>query len=93
MFFRCIDIEVAPDLWYNKITISNKYKRRGANLMIYQMDQNENTQNQFSETVKELQIGKFLRKSNISKSCGVSAYEVFQLLLLLVFQGKNFSVS
>ena len=30
-----------------------------------------------------------LRKSNITKSCGVSAYEVFQFLLLLVFQGKT----
>lgn len=30
-----------------------------------------------------------MRKSNITKSCGVSAYEVFQFLLLLVFQGKN----
>ena len=57
--------------------------------MIYQMNQNEHTQNQFSDAVKELQIGKLLRKSNISKSCGVSAYEIFQFLLLLVFQGKN----
>lgn len=39
--------------------------------------------------MKELQLGKLLRKSNIVKSCGVSAYEVFQFLLLLVFQGKN----
>lgn len=27
-----------------------------------------------------------MRNSNITKSCGVSAYEVFQFLLLLVFQ-------
>ena len=53
------------------------------------MDQNENTQNQFSNTIRELQIGKMLRKANITKSCGISAYEVFQFLLLLVFQGKN----
>lgn len=57
--------------------------------MIYQMNQNENTQNQLSGALKELQVGKLLRKSNITKSCGVSAYEVFQFLLLLVFQGKN----
>lgn len=57
--------------------------------MIYQNAQNENTQNQFSNAIKELQIGKLLRKSNIRKSCGISAYEVFQFLLLLVFQGKN----
>lgn len=57
--------------------------------MIYQNDKKENTQNQFSNSLKELQIGKLLRKANITKSCGISAYEVFQFLLLLVFQGKN----
>lgn len=57
--------------------------------MINQMNQNENTKNQFSSAIKELQIGKLMRKSNITKSCGVSAYEVFQFLLLLVFQGRN----
>ena len=57
--------------------------------MIYQNDKNENTQNQFSNALKELQIGKLLRNANITKSCGVSAYEVFQFLLLLVFQGRN----
>lgn len=57
--------------------------------MIYQNDKNENTQNKFSNAIKKLQIGKLLRKSNITKSCGVSAFEVFQFLLLLVFQGKN----
>lgn len=57
--------------------------------MINQMSQNENTQNRFSNAIRELQIGKMLRRSNISKSRGVSAYEVFQFLLLLVFQGKN----
>ena len=57
--------------------------------MIYQNDKNENTQNQFSNALKELQIGKLLRNSNITKSCGISAYEVFQFLLLLVFQGRH----
>lgn len=57
--------------------------------MIYQNNTNENTQNLFSNTIKQLQLGKLLRKSNIKKSCGVSAFEVFQFLLLLVFQGKN----
>jgi len=42
-----------------------------------------------SVAMKKLQLGKLLRKSNITKSCGVPAYEVFQFLLLLVFQGKN----
>ena len=57
--------------------------------MINQITQNENTKNQFSCAIKELQIGKLLRKSNITKNCGISAYEIFQFLLLLVFQGKN----
>ena len=57
--------------------------------MINQMNQNENTQNKFSYAIKELEIGKLMRKSNITKNCGISAFEVFQFLLLLVFQGKN----
>ena len=57
--------------------------------MIYQNAQNENTKDDFSKAIKELQIGKLLRNSNISKNCGISAFEVFQFLLLLVFQGKN----
>lgn len=57
--------------------------------MIYQNTQNENTQNQFADAIKELQLGKLLRKANITENCGIPAYEVFQFLLLLVFQGKN----
>ena len=51
--------------------------------MINQMSQNENTLNQFSNAFKELQLGKLLRRANITKNCGVPAYEVFQFLLLL----------
>lgn len=57
--------------------------------MIYQNVENENTQNKFSYAIKELELGKLLRKSNITKNCGIPAFEVFQFLLLLVFQGKN----
>ena len=49
--------------------------------MIYQFDKNENTQKQFTDALKQLKIGKLLRKSNIIKSCGISAYEVFHFLL------------
>ena len=62
---------------------------RGADFMINHISQNKNTKNDFSQAIKELQIGKLLRRSNILKNCGVSAFEVFQFLLLLVFQGKN----
>lgn len=57
--------------------------------MINQMNTNDHTENQFFHALKELQIAKLLRRVNITKICGVSAYEVFQFLLLLVFQGKN----
>lgn len=57
--------------------------------MINQMNQNENTQNEFSYAIKELKLGKLLRQCNITKNCGIPAFEVFQFLLLLVFQGKN----
>ena len=57
--------------------------------MIYQNDSFENTQNQFSKTIKEMKIGSLLRAANVTKSCGIPAFEVFQFLLLLVFQGKN----
>ena len=49
----------------------------------------EQVNTDFSKAIKELKLGKILRSSNITKSCGVPAFEVFQFLLLLVFQGKN----
>ena len=64
----CIDIKTAPNLWYNKITTIQIIQRRGADLMINQMSQNENTQNQFSNAIRELKVGKLLRKANITKS-------------------------
>lgn len=52
--------------------------------MMYQNTETENTQNQFSNVLKELRMGKQLCKANIIKNCDVPAYEVFQFLLLLV---------
>ena len=57
--------------------------------MIKQNEQNCNTQNEIFNAVKELKIGNLLRKSNIRKNVGVPVLDVFQFLLLLVFQGKN----
>lgn len=57
--------------------------------MIYQNIENENTRKQFSLAIRELQLGKLLRKSNIAKGCGISAFEIFQFLILLVFHEKN----
>ena len=47
--------------------------------MINQMNANDHTENQFFHALKELQIAKLPHKSNITKSCGVSAYELFQI--------------
>jgi hypothetical protein len=57
--------------------------------MIDQNNQNDNTQNEFSNAIKKLKIGSLLRKSNITKAQGVSAFEIFQFILLLVYRGKN----
>jgi hypothetical protein len=46
--------------------------------MTYQNTETENTRNKFSKAIFALELGKLLRKSNITKNCGVSAYEVFQ---------------
>ena len=48
--------------------------------MIYHTHQNDHTENQFFHALKEFQIAKLLRRSNIAKSCGVPVYEVFQSL-------------
>lgn len=57
--------------------------------MINQMNQNENTPNKFSYAIKELKIGKLLRQSNITKNCGVPAFEVFQFFTIAGFSGKE----
>lgn len=44
--------------------------------MIYQNNSFENTQNKFSDAVNELRIGSLLHQSNITKSCGIPAFEV-----------------
>lgn len=82
-------MKTAPNFGIIRLAKSKLLTKKGANLMITENNQNENTKNQFSDAIKELQLGKLLRKSNITKSCGIPAFEVFQFLLLLVFQGKN----
>lgn len=57
--------------------------------MIKQNTTFENPENQFSYAYKELELGKLLRKTRICKAQGASAYEVFQFLLLLAFQGND----
>lgn len=47
---------------------------------------NQIKQNQFFDAFNKLQIEKLMRKSNTTKSYGVSEYELFQFLLMLVFK-------
>ena len=57
--------------------------------MLYQNDSFEQSQNQIFSILKDLQIAKLLYKANIHKGCGLSALEMFQRLVMLVFHGKN----
>lgn len=59
--------------------------------MINHTVQNDNPEIQckFGEAIKELGISRLLRESNIRKKKGGSVYEIFQFLLLLVFQNCN----
>lgn len=61
--------------------------------MISDIKANVNTQNavecEFGNAIKELKISKFLKESNIRKKKGGSVFDIFQFLLLLVFQNCN----
>lgn len=57
--------------------------------MIYPNPSSEKSLATFFETFKVLGIAKLLRRSGINKQSGVSAYEAFKTLILLVFQGKT----
>ena len=57
--------------------------------MLYQNYSFEQSQNQIFSILKDLQIAKLLYKANIRKGCGLSALEMFQRLVMLVFHGKN----
>ena len=54
---------------------------KGADLMITPKSKKEKTFCEFSNTIKKLNIAKLLRSPNIVKSCGGSAFQVFQFLL------------
>lgn len=57
--------------------------------MIYQQSLSEKNNLEISRAISALKIPKLLRDANIRKSEGYSAFKVFQLLILLVFEGKN----
>ncbi len=62
--------------------------------MITDTSKNVNTENaavecQFGDAIKELKISSTLRASNIRKKKGGSVFDIFQFLLLLVFQNCN----
>lgn len=72
---------------------SKKYHERGAIHMITENRQNVKTENavecQFGDAIRELKISSYLKASNFRKKKGGSVFDVFQFLLLLVFQNCN----
>ena len=69
--------------------MSKKYSKQERCIYIYPKISSEKSLDKFFQAFKSLQIAKLLHQSSITKSAGISAYEVFQTLILLVFQGKN----
>lgn len=61
--------------------------------MITENRQNVNTENtvecQFGNAIRELKISSLLKASNVRRKKGGSVFDVFQFLLLLVFQNCN----
>lgn len=73
----CLGIKIIPNIWYNKITTSTKTKK-------------QDTQNQFSNTIKKLQGLASLHETNITKNYNISAHKVFQFLLFFYISVKEF---
>jgi hypothetical protein len=57
--------------------------------MLQEICSSEKTKNIFLQSFSTLKLSKLLRQAGIRKSKGVPVIEVFQFLVLLVFQGKN----
>lgn len=57
--------------------------------MLQQNITNGNTSARFFHVMQELKVAELLRRANIRKGCGVSAYEAFRFLLLLSFSHLN----
>ena len=63
--------------------------RKGHVYIISPKISSEKSLDKFFQAFKSLQIAKLLCQAGINKSTGISAYEVFQTLIVLVFRGKN----
>lgn len=57
--------------------------------MIHQNDLSEKATISLLNSMKTLKINSLLRNCNIRKSNGISVNQIFQMLILLTFQGKN----
>ena len=57
--------------------------------MIHSNSSSEKSFSTFFNAFKAHGIGKLLRQAGINKNSGVSAFEAFQTLMLLVFKGKT----
>ncbi len=88
-----IDYKTAPNYGIMLITTKTTTSEKGAINMIHQNPGSENpkfdAECEFGKAIKELGIAKILQRSNIRGKNGKSMYEIFQFLLLLVFQGRN----
>lgn len=61
--------------------------------MITENRKSVNTENavecQFGNAIRELRVSSFLKASNVRKKKGGRTFDIFQFLLLLVFQNCN----
>ena len=85
-------IEKALCAFYNKI-IHNQKKVQVLTMSIHQnkpiATANFEDECAFGNAMKELGVSALLKASNITKAKGASAYELFQFLVILVFQKRN----
>ena len=57
--------------------------------MIQQLDLSEKNNLEITRALRTLKIPKLLRDANIRKNKGYNSFHLFQLLIILVFEGKN----
>lgn len=57
--------------------------------MLLHNSPSEQYKQQLSSVFSHLKVGELLRKAGIRKASGISSFAVFQIIFLLVFQGRN----
>lgn len=73
-----------------EVTKLAKFKQKGAYIsMLQQNSLPEKYEQRFLQIFSTLKVGQILRSIGIRKAFGISAFQVFQLIFQLVFQGRN----